>query len=237
MQKLHGECPKPPLTSLAPQGDGWRLIVNQISVCQHALRCLCAFGGPGTRRSASLTFNHNRLLSTHPPWPTVPIFIDLLGRGHTQRPCRRRHVPCVFAGLVFCSLHPTFPFPLIPWTILTKKRSHLDQVLDGYVRQTGIFVSFFRFPLLSLIPDICSVVRWGIDGPTDWILDQHFTFAVSRNHPPASEWKRNRLTSFNAAACGSPRKEADVWWPSYTCTALRRGQDLQRHVPVFVYKR
>lgn len=44
------------------------------------------------------------------------------------------------------------------------KRSRLDQILDRYVKQSGIFVTVFVSPLLLLN---CAVKRWGIDGPPD----------------------------------------------------------------------
>lgn len=81
---------------------------------------------------------------------------------------------------------PYISVPLNSMENTDTKRSHLDQVLDGYVQQNGVFVTICCFPLLLLTPYIFSVMRWGIGGPTDGIVDHHVTFAASRNHPPAS---------------------------------------------------
>lgn len=116
--------------------------------------------------------------------------IDLRGRGHAQPPRRRRHAPWLFAGPVFCSFPPSFPFPLIPGTTLTQK--------------DHIWITFWMDMSNKQVFLLPSVAFRSYSCYCGWA---HRLKLVTMSHsqrpekPPTglSEQKRSRLRSFNAA--------------------------------------
>lgn len=87
-----------------------RLIINQISVRKHAPGCFCGSSAPGTRRSASLTFNQSRSLITRWSLYLSICWVEATPSNHKGRgTC----LDSYRASSIFCSFRPTFPFLLI----------------------------------------------------------------------------------------------------------------------------